>query len=72
MAETEIGSPKLKRSEARFLLLTELGTDRMTGEMNSEMSIPYQPHTDEKFTLQNPIAFVSIASRSLQGGVQQR
>jgi hypothetical protein len=61
-----IGSSKLKVPESRFLLLTDLGNHGMTVEMNSEQSIPHQLHTHEQFALRNLIAFVSIASPSLQ------
>jgi hypothetical protein len=56
-------SPNLKVIESRFLLLTELGSDRMMGEMNSQESIPHQIHTHEQFTLRNLLAFVNMASR---------
>jgi hypothetical protein len=64
-------SPNLKVTESRFLLLTELGNDRMMGEVNSQESIPHQIHTHEQFTLRNLLAFVRIASRFLQSPVSK-
>jgi hypothetical protein len=47
-------SPKLKVADSRFLLLTEPGSDRVTAEMNSEVSIPLQTKTDWQFEISLP------------------
>jgi hypothetical protein len=39
--------------------------------MNSEESILHQPHNDEHFAVRNVIAFVSLASRSVQSPVEK-
>jgi hypothetical protein len=68
-ADPEIVSPKLKASESRFLLRTELDRHGTTGEVSSEESNSHQTDADDQFALGNPVAFASIARHGVQSPV---